>query len=319
MQVVSQYFIVAIVAIIVATYVIALWRKVSFAAATVVANAVIFILYYAFGDQQVFRDVVETLGSYNSSLETGENLWGLFTHMFIHANFLHLIFNMFIFFLMGTHFEERVGWRNMAIVYFGSGVLGAGILNGIVTLPGGEVIGIGASGAVSGVIGAFAIMYPNDRVPMVLGFILLPRVQVAFGALVFIAFETFLMFFAVSLPGIGNVSHTAHLAGVIVGAIIGFVMHKMGVEAPERGAATTRRLDRLDLEKLRELVRQPAHIEKLEALIGEDIPEVREVLLEDLVSRLRCPQCSSIMTLKGHTLRCEGFSWSMDLRMEKQG
>ena len=152
-----------------------------------------------------------------------------------------------------------------------------------------------------------------------LGFILLPRVQVAFGALVFIAFETFLMFFAVNLPGIGNVSHTAHLAGLIVGALIGGVMHKMGVEAPERGAATTRRLDRLDLDRLRELVRQPAHLEKLEALIGEDIPEVREVLLEDLVSRLRCPQCSSIMTLKGHILRCEGCSWRMDLRREKQG
>ncbi len=184
----SVYVITLIIAVMVGTYVFAIWRKMSFTAATVIANVVIFIIYMAPMNTDIFEDVVRTLGFNNSSLQTGEQLWGLFTHMYIHANFLHVFFNMFILFIMGIHFEDRVGWKWMAIVYWGTGVLGGGLLAGFLTLPR-IVIGIGASGAISGILGAFDIMYPRDRVPMVIIFIILPRVQVALGALVFILFR----------------------------------------------------------------------------------------------------------------------------------
>jgi membrane associated rhomboid family serine protease len=315
----SPYVIAIIVAIIVGSYGIGLWRKMSFTATTVIANMAIFIVYIGPNNYEIFRDVVETLGFTNTSLQTGENIWGIFTHMYIHANFPHVLFNMLIFYLMGIHFEERVGWRYMALVYFGTGVLGAGVLNGLVTLPGGTVIGVGASGAISGVIGAFAIMYPRDRVPMVLGFILLPRVQVAFGALVFILFQTFLMIFSVSLPGMGNVSYTAHLMGAAAGVGIGFTLMRVEIQPPTTSSKLGRRLDKMDLEMLRPLVRNPVHTEKLEAIMAEDIPEVREVLLEDLVSRLRCPDCASILTQKGSAIRCEGCDYRLDLRKGRSG
>ncbi len=314
----SAYVIAAILCVIVGTYIIAIWRKMSFTAATVIANIIIFIIYMAPGNEEIIKDVFYNLGFNNSAFETGEGWWGLFTHMYIHANFLHVFFNMFIFFIMGIHFEDRVGFKWMAIVYWGTGIIGAGIINGYITLPD-VVIGIGASGAISGVLGAFAIMYPRDRVPMVIIFIILPRVPVALGALVFILFETFMSFAQISFPGLGNVSHTAHLAGAAVGVVFGFIMMKKGVEAPKPGAKLGRKLDSLDYSPLGELAYHPANKERYEALLKEDIPEVKEVLLEDLVSRLRCPDCSSILTLKGTTVRCEGCAWKADLRKGRAG
>jgi membrane associated rhomboid family serine protease len=315
----SVYVIPIIVAIMVGVYPLAIWRKMSFTAATVIANVIIFAIYFIPGGAggPIYYDVVRTLGFNNQEMASGEALYTLYTHMYIHADFFHVIFNMFLFYIMGIHFEHRVGFKWMAIVYWTTGILGGGVLNGILTIST-NTTGIGASAAISGVIGTFAIMYPRDRVPMVLIFIILPRVQVAFGALVFILFQSFMMFFAVSIhPSLGTISYTAHLAGVMVGVVIGFILLKKGVEAPQPGASLSRRLDRLDYEKLRPLLRKPANEQRLDSIIGEDIPEVKEVLLEDLISRLRCPECDSIMMMKGALVRCEKCEWRLDLRAGK--
>lgn len=315
----SPYIIAVLVALMVMAYPFAIWRKLSFTATTVIVNAIIFLIYYAPYDPEVVYDVFTNLGFNNQSLRTGEGLWGLYTHMYIHADFMHVFFNMLILYLMGYHFEQRVGFKWMAIIYWTTGILGGGVLNGWLTISD-PTIGIGASAAISGIIGAFAIMYPRDRVPMVLIFIILPRVQVAFGALVFILFQTFMAIVQSSLPfGLGNIGYTAHLAGVMVGVALGFILVKKGgVEAPTSGARLGRKLKGLDYEGMRPLVRKPANEQRLDALKAEDIPEVKEVLLEDLVSRVRCPQCDSILMLhKGHTLKCERCEWKLDLRKGK--
>ncbi len=311
----SPYIILVLVAIMVGVYPFALWRRMSFTVATIIANAIIFIIYIAPRSAEIYFDVVYNLGFANTSLQTGEGLWALYTHMYIHADFMHVFFNMFILYLMGVPFEQRVGWKWMAVVYWGTGILGGGVINGLVTLPE-PIVGIGASAAISGIIGTFAMMYPRDRIPMVIIFIILPRVQVAFGALVFILFQTFLAIVSSSLPyGLGNVGYTAHLAGVMVGVAIGLVLARKGVEAPGPSASLGRKLDKLEYERMRPLARKPANEARLDALIKEDIPEVKEVLLEDLVSRVRCPQCDSIVMLhRGHTLKCERCEWQLDLR-----
>ncbi|UCC94120.1 MAG: rhomboid family intramembrane serine protease [Thermoplasmata archaeon] len=311
----SPYIVAVLIAIMVGVYPFALWRKMSFTAATIIANAIIFIIYIAPRSVDIYYDVVINLGFNNTSLETGDGLWGLYTHMYIHADFLHVFFNMFILFLMGMPFEQRVGWKWMAVVYWGTGILGGGVINGFVTLPE-EIVGIGASAAISGIIGAFAMMYPRDRIPMVIIFIILPRVQVAFGALVFILFQTFLAIVSSQLPyGLGNVGYTAHLAGVMVGVGIGLVLARKGIEAPTPGAALGRKLDKVDFERMRPLIRRPENEDRLDAVIAEDIPEVKDVLVQDLVARIRCPDCDSIVMLhKGHTLKCERCDWQLDMR-----
>jgi membrane associated rhomboid family serine protease len=88
----SIYVVIVLVAIMVGIYPIAIWRKMSFTAATVFANAAIFIIYFGPNNADLYWDVVVNLGFKNSSLHTGEDLFTLYTHMYIHADFLHVIF-----------------------------------------------------------------------------------------------------------------------------------------------------------------------------------------------------------------------------------
>lgn len=313
----SPYIIGAVVATIVVSYVLVVWKRVSFIIATAGAAFVAFIIYYGPGflDQAIYIDTVSTLGFRSSTISDGGYAWGLLTHMYVHAGVLHLAFNLVVMLLMGLPFEARVGRRNTAIVYLLSGALGGGLLNTVVTNPSTLTIGVGASGAISGIIGAFAVMYPRDRIPMVLGFIIVPNVPVALGALVFLAFETALMFLGVALPGVeGNVSHTAHLAALVVGVIIGYMMLKIGVEAPTESKRAAARMGRLDLAPLRDLARSPSLERKLEAVEKEDIAEVQEALLEDFVARARCPDCDSILQLHRGTVRCAKCEFRLDLR-----
>ena len=107
----------------------------------------------------------------------------LLTAMFLHAGPLHLLMNMLVLLLLGAPFEERIGTRRLLIVFFVGGLL-ASLGSGLLALWQGQGgIHIGASGAVFAVMGAFALLYPRDEIPMLLGPLFLPRVPVILAAL----------------------------------------------------------------------------------------------------------------------------------------
>ena len=96
------------------------------------------------------------------------------------------------------------------------------------------------------------------------------------GALIFILFQTFMLLFAIQLPGMGNVSYLAHLGGAMVGVAFGYAMMKKGVEAPKPGSKLGKKLDNLDYTPRGELAYSPANKERYQALVAEDIPEVKD-------------------------------------------
>ncbi|MDD4094156.1 MAG: rhomboid family intramembrane serine protease, partial [Methanothrix sp.] len=85
--------------------------------------------------------------------------WTLLTHMFIHANFDHLFWNMIVLFFFGTELERRVGERKFLEIYIVSGIVAA---IGQMMIAGGSMLG--ASGAIYGVMGCLAIIAPEIRV-----------------------------------------------------------------------------------------------------------------------------------------------------------
>jgi membrane associated rhomboid family serine protease len=317
----STYVLVAIVAVIFGSLAFSAWQRFAFTTVTIFANFIIFLMYFPFSDA-LHWDVFSQLGMWNRWELIADRPLSPLTHMYVHADFFHFLFNMLILFLMGMPFEERVGKRNMAFVYLFTGIVGGGLLTAAMTMGQDLVVGIGASAAISGVLGAFAVMYPNDRVPMVLVFILVDRVPVALGALVFIVFQSIMLLLVTGSPALGeaiNIGFLAHIMGVITGVALGFIMLKLGLKAPEKVTASQKRMEGYDLESLRPLANRPALAEKLDALVAEDIPEVREVLLEDFVSRARCPDCDSILVQKGASVRCEGCDFRLDLRSGRSG
>ena len=108
-------------------------------------------------------------GLSRTTLLHGE-IWRLATYMFLHGGFWHLLLNMLPLAFFGRDVEERFGTPRFALLYFGSGMLGG--LGWVLISGTGSELCIGASGAVFGVIGAFAAAFPDRQIMLLLFFVL---------------------------------------------------------------------------------------------------------------------------------------------------
>ena len=129
--------------------------------------------------------------------------WTIFTYMFLHAGLMHLAFNMLALFFFGPRVEERLGSRNFLTLYLISGLTGA-VLS-LITAPGAAVLG--ASGAVFGVMLAFAYFWPDLPIH-IWGIIPVPARMLVILTTVFSLWS--------GLGGVrSNVAHFAHLGGYL--------------------------------------------------------------------------------------------------------
>ena len=133
--------------------------------------------------------------------------WTILTYMFVHANFFHLFFNMLFLFFFGAPLEERWGGREFIKYYVICGLGGALFT---VFFGGGTIVG--ASGAVYGILLAYALNWPDAQIWIWAIFPVKAKYLVMFlGAIAF--FQTF------SAGGADGVAHFAHLGGLVVGYI----------------------------------------------------------------------------------------------------
>jgi membrane associated rhomboid family serine protease len=131
--------------------------------------------------------------------------WTLFTYMFVHADFWHILFNMLGLFFFGPRLEIHLGERDFALLYFLSG-LGGAVLS-FFFAPTAAVVG--ASGAVFGILLGFARYWPHEPV-YIWGVLPVPaRVLVA-------AMAALSTYFGITGSG-GNIAHFAHLGGFVAG------------------------------------------------------------------------------------------------------
>ena len=140
----------------------------------------------------------------------------LFSYMFVHGGFNHLLVNMLGLFFIGPVVERTIGSYKFFILYYMSGILGGlawSLITSLITsvyYPGSYCVG--ASGAVMGILGAFGALYPN--VKLLLWFFLPIRAWIlVLGLIIWELTET------VGNPSIGGIANAAHLVGVITGVI----------------------------------------------------------------------------------------------------
>ena len=153
--------------------------------------------------------------------ELFEKPYTLFTHMFLHGSWGHIIGNMWFLWVFGDNVEDRLGKIKYIIFYILAG-LGAAITQASISLAfgGSNVPMVGASGAISGVLGAYMKMFPNARViALVPVFFFLTLMELP--ALVFIGMWFFVQILngIVTLPfiGYGGVAWYAHIGGFLTG------------------------------------------------------------------------------------------------------
>jgi membrane associated rhomboid family serine protease len=138
-------------------------------------------------------------------------IWQLVTYMFLHGDFWHIFFNMFVFWMFGSELEMEWGSREFYKYYFICGI-GAGLINILLTPADPMYPGtIGASGAVYGIMVAYALRYP-DR-PVYIYFLFPVKVKYLVG---FLAIVSFLSTWRAEETGI---AHAAHLGGMLVGFV----------------------------------------------------------------------------------------------------
>jgi membrane associated rhomboid family serine protease len=134
-------------------------------------------------------------------------LWQLVTYMFLHGSVIHILFNMLFLWMMGSELERHWGAREFLKYYFITGA-GAGVINTLVQ-PSSAIPTIGASGAIFGLIIAFALAFP-DRI-LLLYFVI--RIKAKYFAVLVGVIELLSLVFLRNAP----IARFAHLGGLAVG------------------------------------------------------------------------------------------------------
>jgi len=171
-------------------------------------NLIAFLLKYVpgFGDRIYFEGM-----HINGLIAEGE-IWRAFTSMFLHAGFLHLLFNMFSLYLFGPELEKLAGKARFLTIYLLAGI-GGSLLTYVLYIDNPIYASVGASGAIFGIFGAYAaVLVRHYKTTPQLRQILLPIIVIS-------VILTFLQ---------SNVNEASHIGGLITGFILGmfYFTHK---------------------------------------------------------------------------------------------
>lgn len=160
------------------------------------------------------------------------------TSMFMHGGWSHIIGNMIYLWVFGSSMEEACGHTRFVIFYILCGI-GAGVGHALVD-PAGTTPMIGASGAISGLLAAYMLVYPFNRVTVLfmMGAFIKIRIPAMLIIGLWIAYQMFQMFAEAAAPGpqVGGVAWTAHVGGFATGMLLIFVLRRPGVKLMQEPA-----------------------------------------------------------------------------------
>jgi membrane associated rhomboid family serine protease len=189
----------------------------------VILNVLIF-LYEATLNEQQLQDFVVTYGVVPREIQNGQDLFTLITSMFVHGGWAHVGGNMLFLWIFGDNLERRFGSLKYLLFYFACGIA-AGLMH-VITNSGSEIPSVGASGAISGIMGGYIVLYPQNRV----------KVLVGYGGLAMIPAFIFLGIWFVTqlVNGVAalnvdtaqtsGVAFWAHIGGFVAGVVGAFLL-----------------------------------------------------------------------------------------------
>ena len=151
----------------------------------------------------------------------------IFSAMFLHGGWFHILSNMWVLFIFGDNVEDRMGHSGYLIFYLLSGVA-AGLMQAFL-LPGSSAPMIGASGAIAGVLGAYLVLFPRARilslVPILFIFTVIEVPAVIF-LLFWFASQLFSGFLSLGGASGSGIAWWAHVGGFVFGLLGVFLFAK---------------------------------------------------------------------------------------------
>ena len=164
-----------------------------------------------------FEAIIYEFGLIPEKILQGEHFFTFFSSMFLHADLLHLIGNMWFLWLFGDNLEHSLGSLRFLIFYFLVGII-ASLVHIFTVSPQEAVLPvIGASGAISGILGGYVVLFPRNKIrAFVMGYF---RPYFFSVPAWFYAFVWF--FYQVLYAGtLTSIAYTAHIGGFIGGMIL---------------------------------------------------------------------------------------------------
>jgi membrane associated rhomboid family serine protease len=205
----------------------------------IVVNFLAFIplLFYTFFSEipavSLFANwIYDNFAMVPAEIIQGKNIYTLFTSLFLHADIFHIGGNMLYLYIFGDNIEDCLGHVRFLLFYFVCGIVAdfAHILT-ITSSAGLQIPTLGASGAISGVMGAYILLYPRARIETLIFTFVITIVSVP--AVFFLGFWFILQLLYTWLDMGGNIAYGAHIGGFVAGMILGIIVKRKRKPKPE--------------------------------------------------------------------------------------
>lgn len=272
--------------------VVIFWRRIPIVYGLIALIIFIYILQIASSTEfsPVYRSrVFFDLHLFPTDLVSPYYFYTIFTSMFLHASTIHLIFNLFALFFIGIMLERRIGMTRFFIIYIIAGLVGG--LTWAAIHWGDLAMAVGASGAIMGTLGAFARLYGQERIRMLLLFFPMPPMPAYMIFVMLLIIDLFIAF-TTALP----IAAEAHIGG----AIAGFLIAPYVMRLPSRISQPQQ--IRVHYSTLKDLATTKELEEILENIEKETVPEIQQVWFSHFLKKARCPRCGGGLRLKGNVL-----------------
>jgi|SRR5215203_155096 len=174
-----------------------------------------------FSNELMVNEIFFTYGTVPDLVFQGD-FFGLVSSIFLHGGIAHIIGNMVFLYIFGDNIEDRFGHFKYLILYLFWGIA-AGIIHSFyaVSVGGGEIPAVGASGAISGVLGAYLVLFPRAKIFTIITAFFITTVRIP--ALAYIPIWFILQVVFSILNPEGGVAYLAHIGGFVVGAAVSYL------------------------------------------------------------------------------------------------
>jgi len=188
---------------------------------SIILTCIAVFLWQTSAGDRFFISTLFTFGIVPKEILVGKTLHTLATNIFLHGGWSHLGGNMLFLWIFGDNIEDCCGHLRYLVFYIATGVAAA--ILWIITAPNSPYPAVGASGAISGVLGAYFVLYPRARIRTLIGTGLFLRV-VRIPASVAIGLWFVYQLLLAAIPVNTGVAYWAHVGGFLAGLALARVI-----------------------------------------------------------------------------------------------
>ncbi len=200
--------------------------------ALVVINVLVFLWMFlnTANLESIYYEYALIPANFLNGIDFGD-IKDIFTSMFMHGGWMHLIGNMLYLWIFGDNIEDRLGHIGYLIFYVAGGIAAA-LLQTLIS-PSSQIPMVGASGAIAAVLGAYLVMYPNSRVYTFIPIGFYARVRLMPAVVVLGLWFLLQLISGVGSLGAldqGGTAYFAHIGGFVFGLVLGWMFKRSGRE-----------------------------------------------------------------------------------------